>query len=740
MALSVCAPSLGSPFSPHPNCTADRAPLPNEPRLDGIPTPSSSPRAVFLSYASEDAQAAQTICAALRTAGIEVWFDQSELRGGDAWDAAIRKQIRSCALFIPIISANTHARVEGYFRLEWKLALDRSHLLAPDQAFIIPVAIDQTPQSDERLPDRFRELQWTRLPQGSTPPAFVERIARLLSSASVQPTQPRRAIANGGSVVPTAEARAPTEAPSGLGAQRTKALLLGAAATLIGLIGFALYRLVVSTPPSNTSTAPGASSGITATTSIVSEKSIAVLPFVDMSEKKDQEYFSDGLSDELIDLIGKIPGLRVPARTSSFYFKGKQSTLAEIGKALNVSHVLEGSVRKSGSALRVSAELVNISDDTRVWSETYDRTLDDVFKVQDDIAGAVVAALKVSMLGDTRSRAAPTNNSEAYLHFLRGQEAATEANGAAAGIASSEFAKAVALDPSFAEAWTALGAAKNSGFVAAGIGSYQSVRPAAMGDLQRSLQLKPELAATHAELARIYYQMDWNPTAAQVELKRALTLDPKNGTALWLSGYIANSEGRFNDAIAIHQELRANDPLGVDNYRQLGNAYYRAGRLDEGATLLTDAVKRFPTSATVHYRLALILLAQNKPEAALNEFALEQPGAFRWLGLPLALDRLGRKEEADKNLAQGLADSSTRNGAAYQIALVYAARGEKDAAFQWLERAFQQHDAGMLWMKFDPLLRTLAGDPRFKSLADRMSQPGGREAGASPALATQSSS
>ena len=156
----------------------------NEPGLDGEPSAENRQRAVFLSYASEDAQAAKRICGALRTAGIEVWFDQSELRGGDVWDSAIRKQIRSCALFIPVISANTNARIEGYFRLEWKLALDRSHLLAPNQPFLLPVAIDDTPQSDERLPDRFRELQWTRLAGGDTPPAFVERIQRLLSPAA----------------------------------------------------------------------------------------------------------------------------------------------------------------------------------------------------------------------------------------------------------------------------------------------------------------------------------------------------------------------------------------------------------------------------------------------------------------------------------------------------------------------------------------------------------------------------
>ena len=711
--------------------------LTNEPRLGGTPTQSGPPRAVFLSYASEDAPAAQRICAALRAAGIEVWFDQSELRGGDAWDSAIRRQIKSCALFVPIISATTHARVEGYFRLEWKLALDRSHLLAPDHPFIVPVAIDQTPQSDERLPDRFRELQWTRLPEGNTPPAFAERILRLLSPAPVEPLAAASASTHGSGAMPSVSASAGITAAAAATTRRppsSRTLLLCGAAVLAGLAALGLYRIVAPGRPADAGAAASAagSPGTTAP-AIRPQKSIAVLPFIDESEKKDQEYFSDGLSDELIDLLAKTPGLRVPARTSSFYFKGKQATLAEIGKALNVSHVLEGSVRKSGSALRISAELVNVADDARVWSETYDRTLDDVFKVQDDIANSVVAALKVSMLGEARPRAAPTTSSEAYLHFLRAQEAALEGSRGASANALAELEQAVAIDPAFAEAWTILATLRINGFVSAGIGTYESVRAAAMSDLQRSLSLNPQLAATHAELGRLYYQLDWNPAAAQPELRRALALDPNNAQALWVSGYFDDAEGRFDQAIAIHQKLRGNDPLGVDNYRQLGNAYYRAGRLDEGAAILTEAIMRFPEQRTGHYRLGLILLAQNKPEAALKQFELESDPDFKRLGVPLALDRLGRRAEADSYLAQALADKEARDGAAYQIALVYAARGDRDAAFQWLERAFRQRDAGMLWMKYDPLMKALADDPRFISLVERMSKLSGPAAAAAPA-------
>jgi len=320
---------------------------------DGVSTAGQSQRAVFLSYASEDAAAAQQICTALRAADIEVWFDQSELRGGDAWDAAIRKHIKSCALFLPVISTNTHNRIEGYFRLEWKLAIDRSYLIAADQAFLLPVVIDGTPQTDERIPDRFRELQWTRLPGGNTPPAFVEHVARLLSPAHQLPTIPTR-----WSMVSTVPA-AGKPPRSGAKAWRSKFVLLVFALAVIAGGYIALDRLVVSKAKRDV----GRSTAVTTASSVnaqnpIPEKSIAVLPFLDMSETKDQEYFSDGLSVELLDLLSKTEGLKVIARTSSFYFKGKQATIPEIASTLRVAHVLEGSVRKAGTTIRVTAQLI----------------------------------------------------------------------------------------------------------------------------------------------------------------------------------------------------------------------------------------------------------------------------------------------------------------------------------------------------------------------------------------------
>ena len=328
-------------------------------------------RAVFISYASQDAEAAGRICEALRAAGLEVWFDQSELRGGDAWDQQIRRQIHECALFVPVISATIQGRPE-IVRREWRLAVDRTHDMSERVAFLVPVVIDDTGDAQADVPDAFRAVQWSRLPSGPTP-AFVARISQLLSPSKSQ--APAHARPSNGSV-PFSERQGAIGAVS---LRLRLVSLLIAAVTVIG-VGylaadkfFLPKRTLQTSAPGGQPTAPA--QGAT------SEKSIAVLPFIDISEKRDQGYFSDGLSEELIDLLGKVPGLHVPARASSFYFKGKQSTLPDIAKALNVTHVLEGSVRKSGDRLRITAELVHVADDTRVWSETFDRELDDIFKL-----------------------------------------------------------------------------------------------------------------------------------------------------------------------------------------------------------------------------------------------------------------------------------------------------------------------------------------------------------------------
>jgi len=345
------------------------------------PKPAVTPTgAVFLSHASQDADAARRICDALRAAGIEVWFDQSELRGGDVWDRRIREQIHECRLFMPIISANTESRVEGYFRREWKLAVDRTHDLSERVAFLVPVVIDSTLELKADVPDAFRHVQWTRLPGGETAPAFVERVRRLLCPSAEPETVPA-------GVAPRSLATHPLGSASA--ARGTwRSIFWGL--TLVAVVAIVVVYYASQwfwvgphrggEPPRPPTAVPGAEA--------IPQKSIAVLPFVDMSEHKDQEYFSDGLAEELLDLLSQVPDLRVPARSSSFYFKGRNDDIATIASKLRVAHLLEGSVRRSGKRIRVTAQLIRADNGYHLWSKTYDRDVRDIFQVQDEILTA----------------------------------------------------------------------------------------------------------------------------------------------------------------------------------------------------------------------------------------------------------------------------------------------------------------------------------------------------------------
>ena len=326
------------------------------------------------------------------------------MRGGDAWDQKIRHQIKDCALFVPLISAHTEARPEGYFRLEWHLADQRTHLMSRTKAFVVPVVIDDTPDASAEVPESFSSVQWTRLPAGETHASFCERIVALLVDAHHTP-HPHAAATSG--AAPSQRSRRPY-------------LIAAVVAALLVTATLALRPWQIITPkPNGDAVAPSVSESATNETP---ERSIAVLPFADMSEKHDQEYFSDGLSEALTDMLTKVAELRVPARTSSFYFKGKNEKLATIARELRVAHVLEGSVRKAGNRLRITAQLVRVDNGYQLWSETFDRDTHDIFKVQDEISAAVVSALKVKLaVGPQGLSSRGTASTEAYTHFLMGQ-------------------------------------------------------------------------------------------------------------------------------------------------------------------------------------------------------------------------------------------------------------------------------------------------------------------------------
>jgi TolB-like protein len=546
---------------------------------------SESAKALFLSYASEDSQVALRVCAALRAAGVEVWFDQSELRGGDAWDQKIRRQIRSCALFMPLISAKTRDRTEGYFRLEWKLAVDRSHLMAADRAFLVPVAIGGNVAADATVPDRFRELQWIQLTAGVPTAEFIEHIKQLLDVASVTASEPQvRDLQSAALSVP------PTARHSDARGGRGRVLAGGTAVALLVLVGAGwLYRRTLTTTPRVTSStqsvtqnAPG--SGNTGLASVpvaaLPGTSLAVLPFVDLSPEHNQDYFSDGLSEELLNQLAQIKDLHVTGRTSSFSFKGKNEDLRVIGEKLGVGNILEGSVRKDGNHLRITAQLVNSRDGTELWSQSYDRELRDVFAVQEEIAMSVSAALSVTLdVGEMSRARGGTTQLDAYDKFLQATKLSQAEGYANLHQSAQLFREAVALDPSFSRAWGGL---------------YQVLDLSLVYFPDENTALRRELDAIAVQAGRLPQdtsavqlirarslekQHAWG--AAQQAYDAALRLAaPSDPLVLLAYSEFLGATGGMHEAIVYGERARTVDPLNLAASTMLQIAYGLGGRTD----------------------------------------------------------------------------------------------------------------------------------------------------------------
>jgi TolB-like protein/tetratricopeptide (TPR) repeat protein len=677
------------------------------------PTDPAFARDAFISYANQDTAVADALCADLERRGLACWIAPRDVVPGALYADSIVRAINGAKVLVLVLSQHSVASPHVSKEIERASSKRRP---------IIALRIDAAPLTPA-LEYFLSESQWV----DATAPGGVEGAFAKLGEALRRSAQTGAAPAfatapHTASPHATTPARAAAAAPPATAARR-RWLAAVAAALLVAACAYLLVDRFRAPKPhvaagNGTAEMAGADSADTTPPTPAGPKSVAVLPFEDMSENKDQAYFSDGLASELIDLLAKVPGLRVPARTSSFYFKGKQTTLPEIAKALNVTHILEGSVRKSGNTVRITTDLVRVADGTPMWSETFDRKLDDIFKVQDDIASSVVGALKVSLLGGAAPHAAPTSNAEAYTEFLKCAEASHTATRELVARAIQVCKHVVDLDPNYAPGWLAYAGNLQAQFAGFATVPYEEVRPPIYAAIQRALAIDPNLAAAHAAMAGFLYQMDLNPAAAEVELRRAIALDPQDNESYWLVGYIANIQGRFEAALTALERSRDGNPLNIDVYIQLGNVYYRWGKLPEAAAAYRATLAIAPDAGSVHYRLGLTALLGGDPKAALVEFEQEPDSDFHAVGPPLALDALGRKAEADRALK--LAEQTAAQGASYQIALIHAARKDADGAFQWLERAYGQRDAGMLWMKFDPLLKTLRPDPRFQALLVRM--------------------
>ena len=683
------------------------------------PLVTEASRAVFLSYASQDAVPAQRICEGLRAAGIEVWLDQSELRGGDAWDLKIRQQIRDCALFVPIISLNTASRLEGYFRLEWKLAVDRSHLMAAEKPFLLPVVVDATQESSAHAPDRFREVQWTRLVAGQHTPAFVEHVRRLLSGEPAQePTRNAAATARGTAALGAGKAVLPW--------WRSTPALLATIVVILCALGYAWSRLAPSKRGEEVATAPApAAQNPSGTTFNPPPHSIAVLPFVNLSGDKDQEYFSDGLTEELLNSLAEIDGLQVAARTSAFSFKGQDNDIGTIARKLNVGAVLEGSVRRSAHTIRITAQLINAVTGFHLWSKSYDRDLGDVLKLQSEIAAAVASALKVTLLGDLAAKVelGGTRNPAAFNAYLWGTKefvSRHELENVSAALAA--YTEAIRLDPHYA-----LALASRS--IILSYGAAEAATPAAardgfdkaQADAQRAIALTPELAQAHLALATVFELGTLDFTRASEEYERALALAPGNAEVLRISGLFAAYMGRTDAGLAAARRALVLDPLARDSHSVLGRALYAARRYEESVVALSEGISLDPSVKAFYTYRGFAYYGLKDLDRARTSCENERNYAGNQWCLSVTYDKLGRHADAEAEISK--LKASFGDVMAYQYAAFYAQRGDNPQALEWLETALRLRDAGLESLRTDSLMDPIRQEPRFQAVMRALKFP-----------------
>lgn len=444
--------------------------------------------------------------------------------------------------------------------------------------------------------------------------------------------------------------------------------------------------------------------------------SVAVLPFVNMSGDQENEYFSDGLSEELLNVLSKIGSLKVAARTSSFHFKGQTGDIAEIARKLGVASVLEGSVRQSGVRVRISAQLINAADGYHLWSETFDRELDDIFAIQDEIATSVAEALKVRLLGEEGARlnAGGTANAEAFQAYLqavhyrnRGSDEAALRN------AVESFERAIELDPGYAQAHAGLGKAweemASNDFVSLDVGTSKLTDAAT-----KAIELAPDLADGYQAMGRmlLLYKLDLNEGRNAIET--ALELNPGNAEIQIEYSRMTASFGEHEASVAAAQVALELDPVSMYANHFLGHALYKARRYDEAIPVFRHVLELDPHHPRPHYSIGMCQFLQGDSESALNEVKQEPLGWMKHSGMAIVLQRLGRIEEAEA--AMSLLVATYGDNGVYQHAQVYAQWRDADNAIQALNRAHEIGDPGISQLLVDPLIDPIRDDPRFVEL------------------------
>ena len=451
---------------------------------------------------------------------------------------------------------------------------------------------------------------------------------------------------------------------------------------------------------------------------------LAVLPFENLTGDPNREYLADGLTEQTISLLGRLnpEQLGVIARTSVMGYKNKDERLDQIGRDLSVHYVLESSLRESGSHIRITAQLIQVKDQTHLWSQDYDYLAKDILNIQDDVARAVAREIRLRLSSQQQAELAQSHpvNPDAFDAYLQGHYFFQRNTDKDTDMAGRYYERATQLDPSYALAWVGLSRVRNWQ-VNTGVTPAEEGHRLARETVERALALNPNLAEAHTQMGRIKQQVDFDWAGADASIQRAIALEPGDSDILRLAAGSAAILGRFDEALALGRRAVDLDPLNADSWESLAETEFFMGQLDKAAADCKKALELSPDVAAAHMVLSQIYVMQGRPHDALLEIELERSDPIRAFLYSIAYHALGRKKESDAALSELV--TKYHAGGAYQIALVYAFRSQSDEAFEWLDRAYAQRDGGLIATKVDPLLKSLHKDPRYAAFLKKLNLP-----------------
>jgi TolB-like protein/tetratricopeptide (TPR) repeat protein len=658
----------------------------------GAPAPpdASAGTSVFISYASQDAAVAGALVEALERHGVGCWIAPRDVKAGALYADAIVRAISGAKAIVLVLSESAIASSHVGKEIERASSKKRP---------IIALRIDAAPLTPA-LEYFLSESQWVEAQTGSMEAAYAKLIDAIRDPARAAPE----------SLVAVAPGRSAGTASAAHPKSRRNRILFAAglavvAVTLASLLAnkFWLAKHIASEQPT------------TAAMNVVSEKSIAVLPFTDMSEKKDQEYFGDGMAEELIDRLAQVAELRVISRTSAFQFKGKSEDVRSIGSKLSVGSILEGSVRRSGNRLRIAVQLVNASDGAHRWSQSYDRNAKDVFTVQDEIANEVVQALKIRLIGTLSRERAPTENMSAHNLLLEGRFFQERWAAGDSERAVVSYERALKEDPSYALAWAELSWAllwqRTSG------GNYERAVRAAT----KAVELRPDLAQAHATWGWCESLRGYNWALADAEFNKALALEPQNMRAIYGKGRLARVLRRNDDSLRYYHAALERDPVNAFATQGLSTTLVANGQAAEAVQYARRALDISPSIQEGHFYLGYALFWNGELENAMREMRLEGLGAEHFAGIALIEHARSQPAAADAALRELLAIEG--GGKAYRVAAVYAMRGDAKSAVAWLERARTVRENWLAEVTTDPAFKAIRGDPEVVAFMRKMKLP-----------------